>query len=239
MSSPLGVRIGGSCSSNVSCTQSFSLREKLEIILTSACVQFYQKFLSCLCKWHMCVCYSSFLLLFFSFFEILSHPLNAGLTRSPMDEPLEVEIWSPGLVDFHMTRFPAEDSSTSGNDAGETGLNSFPAEENWNSVCWWIHTGFIQLISLIRIEADETILRNDESLHHLEAVGRWYLWQCANGEKQWIWRTCSDQKVRSLVTFFVFSITTVLHIVYSSLPPAGETNQLALLLFLQHGRSVQ
>lgn len=55
------------------------------------------------------------------------------------------------------------------------------------------------IIKLADKEADETVLRNDESLHHPEAAGWWYLWQCDDGKKQWVWRACSHQKVRMLL----------------------------------------
>lgn len=44
--------------------------------------------------------------------------------------------------------------------------------------------------------ADETVLRDDESLHDPEAAGRRHLRQRVNGEKQRVWRTGGDQEVR-------------------------------------------
>lgn len=58
-------------------------------------------------------------------------------------------------------------------------------------------------------QADETILRDDESLYHPEAAGRRHLWQRADGEKQWVWRTGGYQEVRMLIPF-VFKTLMIL-----------------------------
>lgn len=40
----------------------------------------------------------------------------------------------------------------------------------------------------------------DEPLHNTQAAGRWDLWQCSDGEKQWIWRASGHQEVRQTIT---------------------------------------
>lgn len=58
-------------------------------------------------------------------------------------------------------------------------------------------------------QADETILRDNESLYHPEAAGWRHLWQRADGEKQRVWRTGGYQEVRMLIPF-VFKTSMML-----------------------------
>lgn len=65
------------------------------------------------------------------------------------------------------------------------------------------------LINKLIWQADETILRDDESLYHPEAAGWWHLRQRADGEKQRVWRTGGYQEVRMLI-LFIFKTSVIL-----------------------------
>lgn len=50
-------------------------------------------------------------------------------------------------------------------------------------------------------QVDESILRDNESLHHPEAAGWWHVRQRADGEKQRVWGAGSYKKVRLVLHF--------------------------------------